>query len=537
MAAHLILSLSRPLHSGISAISPTMSNLLSTDDLLKTYRKTPFNSQCEHDYYPGSRSSSSCCSTCSSSMKKGDGHAIFTAECWHSFHFNCITSYLKGGQGNHQVCAVCNVKGTEISLQSGFNDDDIPESKLSFPEDELSTMKLKTYTEFPAVSQSSAPDNFAVLINLQVSGQLFEPSFRVPVDIVTVLDVSGNMKGSKIALLKQAMEFLIQNLGPNDRLSVVAFSDAAWCLFLLCWMSESGKQQALQALNLLEVVGSTNIADGLIMGTKVLEDRKYKNPVASILLLSDGQDNHMFKQLHYRQNHRPDYRRLLPELQVNIQCADPWVSLSSIKAGSFANQVTADGKKGSIDVGDLYADEERDFLVTVKVPTEISRDETALLKVKCVYSDLLTMEMMIVRSEEVRIRRHEKAGHQDVSVEVDRQQRRLEAVEAMALALAATEKGDLSGATSFLEECRKKLLESVSAKSHDILCLALEAELKGMQEKLANRIVYRRYGRARICKGMRSFRMQRASGAGLSEAERAYQTPEMAKMVKKSKAA
>ncbi|CAI9116449.1 OLC1v1017591C1 [Oldenlandia corymbosa var. corymbosa] len=279
----------------------------------------------------GSRFSPSCCSICSSSMEKGNGQAIFTVECSHSFHFNCIiTSYLKG-QGNHQVCPVWNVKWTEIPLQYGFNDDESldaqTQSKQSFSENEPSTMKLKTYKEFLAISHS--------------------------------------MQGSKIALLKPAMGFLIQNLGPNDRLPVIAFSDTARRLFPLSRMYESGKQQALQSVNLLEADGTTNIADGLSMGAKVLEDSRYKNTCIGGLL-----------------------RVVVKELQVNIECVDARVSL---------------------------------------------RDETALLKVKCDYIDPLTKEMVTVRSEEVRIRRPKEVGHQDVSVEVDRQQRRLEAVEATAL--------------------------------------------------------------------------------------------------------
>ncbi|KAG6389754.1 hypothetical protein SASPL_151227 [Salvia splendens] len=37
---------------------------------------------------------------------------------------------------------------------------------------------------------------------------------RAPVDLVTVLDISGSMAGTKLALLKRAMGFVIQNLGP-----------------------------------------------------------------------------------------------------------------------------------------------------------------------------------------------------------------------------------------------------------------------------------------------------------------------------------
>jgi 16S rRNA C1402 N4-methylase RsmH len=42
-----------------------------------------------------------------------------------------------------------------------------------------------------------------------------------------MLDVSGSMVGTKLELLKQAMGFAIDNLGPRDRLCVVSFSSGA----------------------------------------------------------------------------------------------------------------------------------------------------------------------------------------------------------------------------------------------------------------------------------------------------------------------
>ncbi|GLT69866.1 hypothetical protein SLA2020_419820 [Shorea laevis] len=119
----------------------------------------------------------------------------------------------------------------------------------------------------------------------------------------------------------------------------------------------------------------------------------------------------------------------------------------------------ADGRTGFIDVGDLYADEERDFLVSVDVPAESSSSETSLIKVRCVFKDPLTKEVTTLESEEVRIKRPEIAGQVVVSIEVDRQRNRLQAAEAMAQARVAAEHGDLAGAVSILENCRRVLAE------------------------------------------------------------------------------
>ncbi|KAK4385906.1 hypothetical protein Sango_2714600 [Sesamum angolense] len=110
----------------------------------------------------------------------------------------------------------------------------------------------------------------------------------------------------------------------------------------------------------------------------------------------------------------------------------------------------------------------------------------------------------------------------------------------MAQARTAAENGDLAGAVCILENIRKVLSETVSAKSHDRLCIALDAELKEMQERMASRHVYEASGRAYILSGLSSHSWQRATARGDStdgsSLVQAYQTPSMVEMVTRSQA-
>ena len=115
-------------------------------------------------------------------------------------------------------------------------------------------------------------------------------SGRVPIDLVTVLDVSGSMRGPKLDLLKQAMMFVLSVLGPDDRLSIVTFSDTARRVLPLVRMVEGGKERAARAVTDMVAHGGTNIAEGLLKGLRVVEERREMNPVTSVMLLSDGQD-------------------------------------------------------------------------------------------------------------------------------------------------------------------------------------------------------------------------------------------------------
>lgn len=656
-----------PLSSASSALSPTdcPASLSLTP--------TPSSSGLRLSRHSSKSSRQKTCAICLNAMIPGQGHAIFTAECSHSFHFHCISSNVKHG---NRICPVCRAKWKEIPFQSRtselrvklransigsrdnpwtsalhqlpyalsdgnnqsirsifhvsepdyFDDDDdrvehqqdaaIEQSLFNASTESSSSvgrLEIRTYPEVPAIPKSAAFDNFTVLIHLKAPMAKVEdyasnlPSgsahSRAPVDLVTVLDVSGSMAGTKLALLKRAMGFVIQHLGPHDRLSVVAFSSAARRLFPLRRMTDDGRHQALQAVNSLSSNGGTNIAEGLKKGAKVMLDRKSKNPVSSIILLSDGQDTYTVSGAVGAQS-RTDYKSLpavsiqqhsgtsfqIPvhtfgfgtdhdsvsmhsisegsggtfsfieaesviqdafaqcmggllsvvaqEVQVEVECAYPCLRLGSIKAGSYHTCMMADARNGVINVGDLYAEEERDFLLTMNVP-QGSVNEMPLLRVSYSYKDPITKETVTSHeAEEVKIQRPETTEQEVVCIEVDRQRNRLNAAEAMSGAKSAAEQGDLAGAVSILDCCWKTLSESISAKVADPLCVALGNELKEMQERMANRQVYEASGRAYILAGLSSHSWQRATARGDSISStilsQPYQTSTMANMITRS---
>ncbi|KAL9171245.1 hypothetical protein ABFS82_04G196200 [Erythranthe guttata] len=587
------------------------------------------------------KSSKKICAICLETMKPGQGHAIFTAECSHSFHFHCIASNVEHGK---QTCPVCRANWKEIPVQNPvanksytrplpqndimrripspqihvnrqvaplfhspqepilFNDDDevvnnqsttAPNSNKIHDDHFTGAVKVQTFPEVSAVPKSEPHNNFSILVHLKAPTttalQQHSPqTSRAPVDLVTVLDVSGSMAGTKLALLKRAMGFVIQNLGPSDRLSVIAFSSTARRLFPLRKMTDSGRNEAIQAVNSLSSNGGTNIAEGLKKGAKVLIECKWKNPIRSIILLSDGQDT-------YANRSSSDHQSLLPEsvsglhipvhafgfgvdhdavlmhsisensggtfsfieaenviqdafaqciggilsvvvqeLKVEIECIDSLLKLVSVKSGSYKTVVESDKRKGSIEVGDLYAEEERDFLVTTDIPICEFTEEMLLLKVRCVYKHPMNSATNNCESV-VGIQRPLVTGPVVVSMEVDRQRNRLRSAEAMEQAKTAAERGDLTFAVSVLENCRRNLSETVSARAGDRLCAALDAELREMQERMASRQVYETSGRAYVLSGLSSHCWQRATARGDSTDStslvHAYQTQSMVDMV------
>ncbi|GFZ13122.1 zinc finger (C3HC4-type RING finger) family protein [Actinidia rufa] len=617
-----------PPSAGRFSESDSLSPAATSKDFPMPSTPTPSSSGLRLPIYGTKSSSKRMCAICLTTMKPGDGHAIFTAECSHSFHFHCITSNVKHG---NQICPICRAKWKEIPFQNPppdlshvgarlntvslaqnddwttvlrrlpprahssrrttslfhslepvvFDDDEPVDHQLEItakaslnkdvPDDRsIGAIEVKTCPEISAVSRSTSHNNFTILIHLKaltsrrrdcgVNEANVPPvsqNSRASIDLVAVLDVSGSMAGTKLALLKRAMGFVIQHLGPSDRLSVIAFSSTARRLFPLHRMTDAGRQEALQAVNGLISNGGTNIADGLKKGAKVMTDRKWKNPVGSIILLSDGQDTHT---VNCTGGSRPqsDYQSLLPfsvhwngstGLHIPVHAfgfgedhdSDLMHSISESSGGTFSFieaesfiqdafaqciggllsvvvqelQVRVECVHPTLKLGDLYAEEERDFLVTVDIPVDGTSNEMSLLKVKCVYKDPITKESVTFEeADELMIQRPEITGDLASSVEVDRQRNRLRAAEAIAEARVAAERGDLAGAVSVLEGCLEVMSETISSQAGDRLCVALGAELREMQERMANRRVYESTGRAYVLSGLSSHSWQRATARG-----------------------
>nr|GEV62993.1 hypothetical protein [Tanacetum cinerariifolium] len=473
-------------------------------------------------------------------------------------------------------------------------DDDEPviqklEEMLSGNPDSNEGIKIKTYTEVSAVSKSKAFENFGILINLKAPVTKGSLNYsRTPIDLVTILDISGSMMGTKISLLKQAMGFVVQNLGPLDRLSVISFSSSARRLFPLRCMTENGKQQSLQMINSLVADGMTNIDEALKKGSKVMTDRKFKNPVSGMIFLSDGRDtcnnrgqltlsntgipvhtfgfgaDHDANLLHSiseqsggmfsfieAENVIQDafaqcigglLSVVVQELRVEIECVHPVLRLGSIQAGSYKVGMDGNGRWGFIEVGELYAEEERDFIVSMDIPVNESDNEMPLVKFRIIHKDPIKNTFVNIEGNEVTILRPETVGNQTVSLEVDRQRNRLKVACAIAEARVAAEQRNLAEATMKLRDCEKELLGSASARGGDQYGARLADELGVIREGMADHSAYFSTGRANMLALGSSHSKQRATATYFGAAPcfggsmQAYQTPAMGSMVKASQA-
>ncbi|KAM5587255.1 E3 ubiquitin-protein ligase WAV3-like [Rosa sericea] len=458
---------------------------------------------------------------------------------------------------------------------TSFSDDEPLLCTSPIQSNDPQAITIKTQTESLAISAAESHPRYPVLVSICApSLQDTDGHGSTPVDLVTVLDVSGSMCGLKLDLVKRAVKFIIQNLGPSDRLSIVTFSTTARRVFPLRRMSVEGRESAVRAVNSLRPDNMTNIVAGLEIGIRVLEERRERNPVASIMLLSDGVDSycHSPSQLlgqlpasirsncmqheipvhtfGFGSDHDPNTMHAISnasggtfsfiesvgmiqdsfalciggllsvvaqEVRLTVRSASRGVKIVAIPSGRYVSNISDEGLQGVVDVGSLYAEEEKQFLVYLLVPQSSASDtKTSLLDVSCLYRDLASNELIQVQGELVEIPRPVVCSPADqvVSLEVDRQRNRILVSETIAEAQGLAEIGNLEAARAILAQRRETLLTTPAARAGDGLSNLLETELQEIMDRMATMDLYTHTGRAYALSGMSSHSLQRATTRG-----------------------
>lgn len=121
--------------------------------------------------------------------------------------------------------------------------------------------------------------------------QQVERALHVPVDIVVVVPASSSMAGVKMSLVRDALNYLVNALGPQDRMGLVTFGSPNGGIPLVGMTTKSwsgwgdilrSMRPASQKVHRADVIEGANVAMDLLM------QRKTSNPIATILLISDA---------------------------------------------------------------------------------------------------------------------------------------------------------------------------------------------------------------------------------------------------------
>ncbi|KAJ3270007.1 hypothetical protein HDV01_000718 [Terramyces sp. JEL0728] len=205
--------------------------------------------------------------------------------CNQHIHAECYLEYRTHG---FTTCHLCRQPLTTFSSRFENEQQTIAHEAVSVTIQDPMTVST--------VAEQDQSGNYNVVATIQA------PSFsdhatgseRYGIDLVLVVDVSGSMSGSKIDMVIQSIKYLIQEeLLPHDRIALVIFNGSARNVYNFTRVSSENKVGLVDATAASLVASDgTNIMDGVKNAINLLQSRSYKNPLASILLLSDGCDNY-----------------------------------------------------------------------------------------------------------------------------------------------------------------------------------------------------------------------------------------------------
>ncbi|WP_374713312.1 vWA domain-containing protein [Symbiobacterium terraclitae] len=112
---------------------------------------------------------------------------------------------------------------------------------------------------------------------------------RPPLNLAAVVDRSGSMHGAKLHFTKQALRFLVDQVGHADRLAVVTYDDE---VTVPLPSQPVAQKDALKAmLSGIAAGGSTNLSGGLATGMQQIRSHAGPGVVSRVLLMTDGLAN------------------------------------------------------------------------------------------------------------------------------------------------------------------------------------------------------------------------------------------------------
>ncbi len=128
------------------------------------------------------------------------------------------------------------------------------------------------------------------LVRIGIKAHDLDPKSIPPSNLVFLIDVSGSMnEGNKLPLLKQSMLMLTDELGPEDKVSMVVYAGAD--RVVLPPTPGDKKELIKQAITSLSSGGSTHASSGILKAYQLAKQSFISNGNNRIILASDGDFN------------------------------------------------------------------------------------------------------------------------------------------------------------------------------------------------------------------------------------------------------
>jgi Ca-activated chloride channel homolog len=261
---------------------------------------------------------------------------------------------------------------------------------------------------------------------------------RAPINVAIVLDKSGSMQGSKIAEARRAAKMAVQNLQPDDIISVITYDSVV--RVIVPATKATDKPSIQRAIDRVRASGNTALFAGVARGASELRKFIDRERVNRVILLSDGLANvgpssprelaqlgaslakegmsvstiglglgyneDLMSQLamasdgnHAFVEHASELARIFrsefadlfsvvaQEVQLTVECAEGFRPLRVL-----GRDALIDGRKVSLSLNQIYGGQEKYLLIEVEVPAMAHRVSRSVAKVAVAFTDLQTRE-------------------------------------------------------------------------------------------------------------------------------------------------
>src|SRR3990167_7594409 len=238
---------------------------------------------------------------------------------------------------------------------------------------------------------------------------------RAGLDVSLVVDVSGSMSGN-MNLMKDTLQFVVQQLSSNDTLSLITFSDKVDVVFGTSKMDSSNKAKVRESIKAMKARGSTNLSGGLLSGISqiIAAAKSATQEVADCAIFTFG----------YGANHSESLLRGLADRTENgmyyfisdpdkipesfVDCFGGLLSvmgqnvslaispLNGVVVREFLSdyKITTNEETGVVtaQLNDIYAEEHRDILFYVEIPpnTPTCADDLPVVEFNLNFFDVQT---------------------------------------------------------------------------------------------------------------------------------------------------
>jgi len=138
---------------------------------------------------------------------------------------------------------------------------------------------------------------------IDINAQKSAGGERPPLNISLVIDRSGSMRGDKMTYAKQASSALIDQLRPQDRLSIISYGTDVTLALPSTLAGGSALSRMRAVVQNMQAAGGTNISGGYARGVEEVVKFMRDETINRVILVSDGEATvgntspHVFRQM------------------------------------------------------------------------------------------------------------------------------------------------------------------------------------------------------------------------------------------------